>query len=170
LKIFLTVELELRLLYQGRKCLYFSLTRVFFCILCPFSHVESQYYRYECARGACLSSKANFLRLVSLLLGRARDKPAPRLRFVIPSKLDCLKLAKFLRLELILCFCEGKGAGSSGGSMGSVRLRDLPDLRDPVSESVSGVPTEPGVNNFYCSFLKTGLSINAFWFICLENL
>ena len=103
------------------------------------------------------------------------------------------------RLHLILCFCEGKGAGSSGGSMGSVRLetqslqtkwrrhhcdgiqnfvwqiyfkvikfegiaflRDLPDLRDPVSESVSGVPTEPGVNNFYCSFKKIGLSINAF--------
>lgn len=36
-------------------------------------------------------------------------------------------------------------------------LRDLPDLRDPVSESVSGVPTgvsagRPGGNNFYCSF------------------
>ena len=34
-----------------------------------------------------------------LLLGRALDKP-PKLLLVIPSKLDCLKLAIFLRLEL----------------------------------------------------------------------
>ena len=35
-----------------------------------------------------------------LLLGRARESPAPKLLLVIPSKLDCLKLAKFFRLEL----------------------------------------------------------------------
>ena len=34
-----------------------------------------------------------------LLLGRALDRP-PKLLLVIPSKLDCLKLAMFLRLEL----------------------------------------------------------------------
>ena len=75
----------------------------------------------------CPASKANFRRLVSLqlenntlftynlpflhckyifnnmfhlLLGRARESPAPKLLLVIPSKLDCLKLAKFFRLEL----------------------------------------------------------------------
>ena len=38
---------------------------------------------------------------VYLVLGRARDKLAPKLLFDMPpSKLDCLKLAKFLRLEL----------------------------------------------------------------------
>lgn len=55
-------------------------------------------------------------------------------------------------------------------------LRDLPDLRDPVSESVSGVPTgvstgQPGVNNFYCSIKnKMCKSINAPGFICSASL
>ena len=43
-----------------------------------------------------------------LLLGRARESPAPKLLLVIPSKLDCLKLAKFFRLELkVYCVVLG---------------------------------------------------------------
>ena len=77
--------------------------------------------------------------------------------------IDCMEphCLEYSATYFILCFCEGRGAGSSGGNIGSVRLKsqdiishstkttsmlyllDLPDFKDPVSESVSGVPTEP---------------------------
>lgn len=51
------------------------------------------------------SPAANFLKLVSLELGRGldADEKAPPPRPVNPSKLDCLVLAKALRKEFFRC-------------------------------------------------------------------
>ena len=53
------------------------------------------------------SPAANFLKLVSLELGRGldADEKAPPPRPVNPSKLDCLVLAKALKIYKVVLFC-----------------------------------------------------------------
>merc|ERR1712106_210575 len=61
--------------------------------------------------------------------------------FIQDTSKSLVKISSYLILSWGFLAWEGRGAGSSGGRNGSVRLLDRPDLTEPDSESVSGVPT-----------------------------